>query len=200
MSEQRQNLEDLRIANESLRVANDARQDAHEAAQRSLETRTQFLLNMSHELRTPLNHVIGFAEMLQDDLEMEGMDDLAADADRISRAAWNLLNVLADILDVSSMDDESREVTLVEIDGFLDELKTDFEGEFERTENRLLVEVEPGIGPWAIEAQRLAKVLGRLLDNANRIRGLTFWNVTTVDAKMSRHGLMLKVRNGRTNL
>ena len=31
--------------------------------------KSQFLANMSHELRTPLNAVIGYSEMLQEELE-----------------------------------------------------------------------------------------------------------------------------------
>ena len=41
--------------------------------------KTRFFANMSHELRTPLNAILGYGEMLAEDCEDLGYDDLLPD-------------------------------------------------------------------------------------------------------------------------
>src|SRR3546814_3573174 len=60
-------------------------------AEHASHQKSIFLAKMSHELRTPLNAVIGYSEMLRDDLE-EGAEweETAADLDRINAAGRHL--------------------------------------------------------------------------------------------------------------
>ena len=74
------------------------------AATQSNIAKSQFLATMSHELRTPLNAVIGYAELLQEDLGTRGLDQGADDAARISRAARHLLEMINEILDLSKIE------------------------------------------------------------------------------------------------
>jgi signal transduction histidine kinase len=62
------------------------------------EAKSRFLANVSHELRTPLNAIIGFAEILEEDLEGVAPAS-ASDAMRIRRAARHLLGLINDVLD-----------------------------------------------------------------------------------------------------
>jgi signal transduction histidine kinase len=66
--------------------------------------KSQFLANMSHELRTPLNAVIGYAEMLEEDLEGAGMAALTADARRIGNSGRHLMKLINDVLDISKIE------------------------------------------------------------------------------------------------
>jgi CheY-like chemotaxis protein len=50
--------------------------------------------HLRHELRTPLNHVIGYAEMLLEDVEGEGQGALADDLRRIRAAGRQLTGML----------------------------------------------------------------------------------------------------------
>lgn len=62
-------------------------------------TRRAFLANLRHELRTPLNAVIGYSEMLLEDIADEGPEELAADLEKINAAGVQLLGLVNDALD-----------------------------------------------------------------------------------------------------
>ena len=52
---------------------------AKEKAESAAPTKSEFLANMSHELRTPLNAIIGYGEMIAEECEDRGYDDLLQD-------------------------------------------------------------------------------------------------------------------------
>lgn len=70
------------------------------ALKRSLaagKAKTAFLQTMSHELRTPLNHILGYAEMLEEELadQPEQLQDLG----RIRSSGRHLLEMIAGVLE-----------------------------------------------------------------------------------------------------
>jgi signal transduction histidine kinase len=77
---------------------------ATKRAQAASKAKSMFLANMSHELRTPLNAVIGYAEIIQEDLESGDTDSSAADLDRIRNAASHLLAMINEVLDLSRIE------------------------------------------------------------------------------------------------
>ena len=86
---------------------------AKEEAVLASRSKTEFLANMSHELRTPLNAVIGFSEILVQEMfgpiGVAQYKDYAAD---IHDSGKHLLDVINDILDISRL--ETGNVTLEE--------------------------------------------------------------------------------------
>ncbi len=62
------------------------------------------MLNMSHELRTPLNWIIGASEMLAEEAADDGLDVIARDLDKISRAGRGLLAIISDVLDITQLE------------------------------------------------------------------------------------------------
>lgn len=75
---------------------------ARQVAEKADVAKTEFLATMSHELRTPLNAIVGFARLLEDQLEPGGQ--LQNDAKSISVAARSLNHILTDILDFSRVE------------------------------------------------------------------------------------------------
>ena len=59
---------------------------------------------MSHELRTPLSAVIGYSEMLGEELEDIGQAALLPDLRKIEAAARHLLSLINDVLDISKIE------------------------------------------------------------------------------------------------
>ncbi|MEK7990766.1 MAG: PAS domain S-box protein, partial [Thiotrichaceae bacterium] len=85
--------------------------EAKNTAEVANRSKTRFMANMSHELRTPLNAIIGYSEILQEDLEAEGMEELLPDLGYIQKAGENLLGIIGDILDISKIESGYMQVT-----------------------------------------------------------------------------------------
>jgi adenylate cyclase len=71
-----------------------------EALQRAQQTMRRF----QHEVRTPLGQIIGYSELLEEELEDRGQQDLAPDLHRIRSAAQRLL----DLVDGKLRDEQSE--------------------------------------------------------------------------------------------
>ncbi len=86
-------------------AAEEALREAKEAAEAANRSKSEFLANVSHELRTPLNAVIGFSEVMEQ--EMFGAlgnahyHDYARD---IRVSGMHLLEVINDILDLAKVE------------------------------------------------------------------------------------------------
>jgi signal transduction histidine kinase len=78
---------------------------AKEHAELASRAKSEFLANMSHELRTPLNAVIGFSQMIgQEILGPVGRREYAEYARDIHSSSMHLLQLISDILDVSKVE------------------------------------------------------------------------------------------------
>jgi signal transduction histidine kinase len=85
-------------------------QDARAAADAANVAKSQFLANMSHELRTPMNAVIGYTEMLQEEAEERGLNDMIPDFKKIRSASHHLLQLINDVLDLSKIEADKIEL------------------------------------------------------------------------------------------
>jgi len=78
---------------------------AKSAAERANESKTSFLRNMSHELRTPLNSIIGFSEVLEQELFGKLGNERYIDyAAMIHTSGDHLLSLINQILDLSKIE------------------------------------------------------------------------------------------------
>lgn len=82
---------------------------AQESAAAANRLKSDFLANISHELRTPLNDVIGYAELIGEDLADSGVD-AEDDLRRITDAARHLLTLTNEILDLSRIEAERLDI------------------------------------------------------------------------------------------
>ena len=78
-------------------------------AEESNKIKTEFIANMSHELRTPLNSVIGFSQVLNDELFGELNDKQNHYVCNILKSGTHLLKLINDILDISKIESGSME-------------------------------------------------------------------------------------------
>jgi len=67
-------------------------------------TKSDFLANMSHELRTPLNSIIGFSDILHEQMYGELNEKQQRHVENISKSGKHLLNLINSILDISKVE------------------------------------------------------------------------------------------------
>ena len=79
-------------------------ESARAVAERTSLTKSDFLANMSHELRTPLNSVIGFSEVLEDQMFGPINEKQREYVNNILTSGKHLLSLINDILDLSKVE------------------------------------------------------------------------------------------------
>ncbi|MEM9056044.1 MAG: ATP-binding protein, partial [Pseudomonadota bacterium] len=72
-------------------------------AERSARVKSRFIARMSHEFRTPLTSVIGYANLLSDELPAD--EDSARHAGAIGRASRHLLSLVDNILEQARLEE-----------------------------------------------------------------------------------------------
>jgi signal transduction histidine kinase len=160
---------------------------ATKRAQAASKAKSMFLANMSHELRTPLNAVIGYAEIIQEDLESGDTESSAADLDRIRSAASHLLAMINEVLDLSRIEAGKLDLRPTAIDlhvllrGAMDTVRPT--AAKQRTVCQ--VNIAPGVETLVADETRVRQCVLNLLSNAAKF---TRGGVVALDARACRIG------------
>jgi signal transduction histidine kinase len=141
---------------------------AMEAAQAANRAKSEFLATMSHELRTPLNAVIGYAEILAEDLRADPATARVEDTEHIATAARKQLALIDDILDISRIEAGRMDLHFVETDVrvLLDGLVEAVAPTAAANGNTLALEVADDVGVCVTDAARLRQCVLNLAGNA----------------------------------
>src|ERR1700726_3983860 len=91
--------------------------EAKDLADIANRAKSIFLAKMSHELRTPLNAVIGFSEVLLEDVDFDGKNEhKKLDLERINAAGKHLLSPVTDVLDLSKIESNLIDLKIEKFD------------------------------------------------------------------------------------
>ena len=142
---------------------------ARREAERANRAKSEFLASMSHEFRTPLNAILGFSEIIRDEI----MGGIAPPIYReyggyVHDAGGHLLNLINNVLDLSKMEagrfDLHQEATRLAV--VIDSCRSMIYGSAESAGVALSTEIAPDLPPVMIDPLRFKQILLNLLSNA----------------------------------
>ncbi len=151
------------------RVAREAQlRTAMEEAQAGNKAKSEFIATMSHELRTPLSAIIGYADLVGNEVLGPLLERQKDSMDRLKAGAWHLLGIIEQILSFSRADAGKEEVHLERLSS-LDLAREALSlVEPQAAEKGLSVRLAIAEPPAEIESDRgkLRQILVNLLGNA----------------------------------
>ena len=131
--------------------------------------KSEFLANMSHELRTPLNSILGFSEILKDNLAGKMSAQQQQDClVNIHSSGRHLLNLVNDVLDLSKIEAGRLELQYEEfqLGQCISEVLTVIQPLAERAAVTLQVELDNEVTLLRADKGKFKQILYNLLSNA----------------------------------
>jgi signal transduction histidine kinase len=144
---------------------------ATEQAKRALLAKSDFLAKMSHELKNPLNAIIGYSEILIEDVEeVDGKESMKCkDLTTIKTAGYRLLELINDLLELSKLEAGKVELhnEVFESADFFENLLSRLRPSIVASGNELIAHLPPA-GRMICDSQKLQRVLEGILNNATK--------------------------------
>ena len=130
--------------------------------------KTEFMATMSHELRTPLNAIIGFSSVIRDGLAGKVDPTVREYADDILNSGRHLLELINDILDLSTIESGNMRLETGIVDG--NDLAASGMAIMREQANargiRLVQAISPEIRGLWLDPRKTRQIIFNLLSNA----------------------------------
>jgi signal transduction histidine kinase len=142
--------------------------DARLEAQKEDESETEFLTELSHELRTPLNSILGFSQVLLDEIDGPLTPSQREDVETIRSSGSHLSALVDDVLDMAAL--QSGQVQLarrpVRVAMLVAEVERLLRGQLRDKPVELKRLVEDDLPPLVADEKRVRQILMNLGTNA----------------------------------
>lgn len=141
------------------------RQDLARASAADRE-RAAFLAAISHELRSPLNAILGFADILMEEVDGPLSPSAREEVEQIRGSGAHLLTLINDILEFSALESGQLRLSRSRVDVFAlaNEVIREARGLVGDKSINVRIEGEPLIA--RVDARRVRQILGNLVNNA----------------------------------
>jgi signal transduction histidine kinase len=172
-------------------------QSLNERLQQASNAKSEFLANMSHELRTPMNAILGFVEMLLDDIYGEVPPELREPLVDIQVNGKHLLNLINDVLDLSKIEAGRMELAPAEysVQDIVDTLKASLHSLAREKGLEFVAAAQEDIPLACGDGKRITQCLTNLAGNA-----LKFTKQGRVEVWVERQGDNLLYRVSDTGI
>jgi len=147
--------------------------DLHHAKHKAEEanrSKSQFLANMGHELRTPMTTIVGYSEMLEEEIKECSRPDLLRDIKNIRTSARNLLTLIDGILDISKIEAGKMDIYVESFDvkSMVDHVVQTIQPLIDNKANTLQVRLGENLGKMHTDLVKIRQILLNLLSNASK--------------------------------
>lgn len=153
--------EDLQFAKDRLLIA---KRKADEAS----EAKSEFLSLMSHELRTPLQSIIGYTEVVLEELSQTGEDRHLADLNRVITNSERLLKLINNVLDLAKAEagQVKLDLTPVKLSELADEAVSNIKPLSSRKGLVLQLDIQDGDYLPVADPEKILQIMINLMGNA----------------------------------
>ncbi len=100
---------------------NDKLETALEKAEDASLAKTRFLNNMSHDIRTPMNAILGYAQLMEDELKGKDLPETSEYLKKLQQSGNLLLAIINNVLDMARI--ESGRMEIDENYGRIDDIR-----------------------------------------------------------------------------
>lgn len=168
LSERNQRTKDFqRAAIDALESANKA-QEMREEIAKAYKIKSDFLATISHEVRTPLNHIIGYSDLMIEELPESDIADYLPDLNKIESAAKHLLKLFEDIFDMSKIEAGKVEINNepFHLKPLAEELVESMRPLAEKNGNTINIQLAIDDDLVISDKSKVQRILSNLLENA----------------------------------
>ena len=99
-----------KLAASDTQKLNDKLEIALKKAEEASLAKTRFLNNMSHDIRTPMNVILGYAQLMENELKGKGLSETLEHLEKLQQSGNLLLSIINNVLDMARIESGRMEL------------------------------------------------------------------------------------------
>ena len=99
-----------KLAAKDTKKLNDKLEIALKKAEDASLAKTRFLNNMSHDIRTPMNAILGYAQLMEDELKGKELPEASEHLEKLQQSGRILLSIINNVLDMARIESGKMEI------------------------------------------------------------------------------------------
>ena len=99
-----------KLAANDTQKLNDKLEIALKKAEDASLAKTNFLNNMSHDIRTPMNAILGYAQLMEDELKGKNLPETSEHLEKLHQSGNLLLSIINNVLDMARIESGRMEI------------------------------------------------------------------------------------------
>ena len=99
-----------KLAADDTQKLNDRLETALKKAEEASLAKTRFLNNMSHDIRTPMNVILGYAQLMEEELKEKDLPETKEHLEKLQQSGKLLLSIINNVLDMARIESGKMEI------------------------------------------------------------------------------------------